>query len=246
MDPAYYVAAGSLKARAYHLDVVANNLANTQTVGYKAERCFYTIFNKAKDFGRGLPLSPFVNEGTIYPQKDISFDQGPTKHTQGELDFALEGNAFFTIQTPQGNLLTRDGRFLLGAGGELLTLDGNPVLGKNGTITLSRTGGAPVVRSDGSIYQNNNFIDQFDLKSYDDTEPLERAGWGRFDPKDAQESPVRGRVLQGYLEQSAVDMPSAMVEMIRLNRLFEMSQKIASTLTNDLDARSISGIAMGQ
>jgi flagellar basal body rod protein FlgG len=246
MDPAYYVAAGSLKARAYHLDVVANNLANADTVGYKTERAFFTIFNKAKDYRRHLPLTQYVNEGTIYPQKDLSFEQGPTKLTQRELDLALEGNAFFSIQTPQGMLLTRDGRFTLGTGGELMTLDGHLVMGRNGAITLSRTGGAPLVRSDGAIFQDDNFIDQLDLKSYADTAPIERAGWGRFTPGDAEEGEVTGRVLQGYLEQSATNMPNAMVEMIRLNRLFEMSQKIASTLANDLDARSISSIAMGQ
>jgi len=238
MDPAYYVAAGSLKARAYQLDTVANNLANAQTVGYKTERAFFTIFNKAKDQGRGLPLSPFVNEGTIYPQKDIAFNQGPTKLTEGKLDFAIEGNAFFTIQTPQGDRLTRDGRFVLGANGRLETLDGLPVLGKNGAITLTAGGGMPTVSTNGSIYQGNNFIDQFDLKAFEDTSPLTRAGWGRFESGEAREAPVRGRVIQGYLEQSGVDLASSMVEMIRLNRLFEMSQKIASTLTNDLDARS--------
>ena len=58
LDPAYYVAAGSLKARTYQLDTVSNNLANAETVGYKGEKSFFTIFNKAANQGRGLPLSP--------------------------------------------------------------------------------------------------------------------------------------------------------------------------------------------
>jgi len=240
MDPAYYVAAGSLKARAYQLDVVANNLANAQTVGFKTERCFFTVFNKAKDVGRGLPLSPFVNDGTVYLQKDMDFTQGPVKLTQRDLDFAIEGNAFFTIQTPQGPMLTRDGRFTLGPNGRLETFDGMAVLGKNGPIMLNTQGSEPKFRSDGTVYQGNTFVDQLDLKAYADTSPLTQIGGGRFDPGDAQEAPMKGRIIQGYLEQSGVDMPTAMVEMIRLNRLFEMSQKIASTLTNDLDARSLS------
>ena len=246
MDPAYYVAAGSLKARSYQLDAVSNNIANSQTVGYKTERCFFAVFNKALHEGRGLPLSPFVNDGTIYPQKDISFEQGPTKHTQGNLDFAIEGNAFFQIETPQGIVLTRDGRFALGTDGQLLTLDGLPVLGKNGSIYLRAEAGIPHVSEDGGIYQGNAFIDQFDLKAYEDTSTLTRLGYGRFEAGGATETDVKGRTLQGYLEQSTVDLPSMMVEMIRLNRLFEMSQKIASTITNDLDGRSISSIAMGQ
>ena len=240
MDPAYYVAAGSLKARAYQLDVVANNLANAQTVGFKTERCFYTVFNKAKHEGRGLPLTPFVNDGTVFLQKDMDFTQGPVKYTERNLDVAIEGNAFFTIQTPQGERITRDGRFTLGPNGRLETLDGLPVLGKNGPVMLNARGANPNITMDGSIYQGNNFVDQLDLKAYSDTSSITQLGGGRFDPAEAQEAPVTGRLIQGYLEQSAVDMPSAMVEMIRLNRLFEMSQKIASTLTNDVDARSIS------
>lgn len=240
MDPGYYVAAGSLKARAYQLDVVANNLANSQTVGFKTERCFYDVFNKAKHEGRGLPLSPFVNDGTVYLQKDMKFIQGPVKATARKLDVAIEGNAFFTIQTPQGDRITRDGRFTLSANGRLETLDGMPVLGRNGPITLNPRGGEPNIGMDGSVFQDNNLIDQLNLKSYSDTSPITQLGGGRFDPGGAVEGPMTGRLIQGYLEQSGVDLPTEMVEMIRLNRLFEMSQKIAATLTNDIDARSIS------
>jgi flagellar basal body rod protein FlgG len=245
MDPAYYVAAGSLKARSFQLDVVASNIANSQTVGYKAERSFFDIFNKAKDQGRGLPLSPFVNDGVVYAQKGMDFSQGALRHTTRKLDFAIEGNAFFTVQTQDGPRVTRDGRFTLATDGQLVTLDGMPVLGTNGPIRVNPAGGDLHVAKDGSIYQNNAYLDQFDLKAYEDTRPLSRLGTGRFDPSEAQEAPVASNIVQGYLEQSGVDLASSMVEMIRLNRLFEMSQKVASTLTNDLDARSLT-IGSGQ
>ena len=58
MDPAYYVAAGSLRARAYQMEVISNNLANAQTIAYKPEKTFYSVYNKAKSEGRGLPLTP--------------------------------------------------------------------------------------------------------------------------------------------------------------------------------------------
>lgn len=245
MDPAYYVAAGSLRARAFQLDTVANNLANSTTVGYKAERNFFDIFNKAKDQGRGLPLSPFVNEGVVYAQRGMDFSQGALRHTERMLDFAIEGNAFFTVETQDGPRVTRDGRFTLGPDGMLVTLDGMPVLGTNGPVTINPANGNLHVTGDGSIFQENAYIGQLELRAYEDTRPLTRLGTGRFDPSLAQDAPIVGGVVQGYLEQSSVDMASMMVEMIRLNRLFEISQKVASTLTNDLDARSLT-IGAGQ
>jgi flagellar basal body rod protein FlgG len=245
MDPAYYVAAGSLKARAYQLDVVANNLANSQTVGYKAERSFFDIFNKAKDQGRGLPLSPFVNDGTVYAQKGMEFHQGALKLTQNDLDVAIEGNAFFTVMTDEGPRVTRDGRFTLGPNGTLMTFDGFTVLGTNGPITIDPNGAKPIFTKEGAVNQGNAFLGQLELQAFEDTRPLFRTGAGRYDASETAAAPISGSVVQGYLEQSSVDMAGAMVEMIRLNRLFEMSQKVASTLTNDLDARSLT-IGAGQ
>ncbi|MCL1908151.1 MAG: flagellar hook-basal body protein [Holophagaceae bacterium] len=245
MDPAYYVAAGSLKARAFQLDTVANNIANSTTVGYKAERNFFDIFNKAKDQGRGLPLSPWVNDGVVYAQRGMDFSQGALRHTERMFDFAIEGNAFFTVESQDGPKVTRDGRFTLAADGQLVTLDGLPVLGTNGPITINPANGHLTVTGDGSIYQAGAYIDQLDLKAYEDTRPFTRLGNGRFDASLAQEAPVEGSVVQGYLEQSSVDLASQMVEMIRLNRLFEISQKVASTITNDLDAKSLT-IGAGQ
>jgi flagellar basal body rod protein FlgG len=180
-----------------------------------------------------------VDEGTVYAQKGMEFAQGALKHTERSLDFAINGNAFFSVQTDDGVMVTRDGRFTLGSDGRLLTLDGLAVLGTNGPITLNAGGGNPTITQDGSLYQDNAFIAQLDLKAYEDTRPLTRLGTGRFDPAEAVEAPITADVVQGYLEQSSVDMASALVEMIRLNRLFEMSQKVASTITNDLDARSL-------
>jgi flagellar basal body rod protein FlgG len=245
MDPAYYVAAGSLKARAYQLDVVANNLANTQTVGFKAERSFFDIFNKAKDKGRGLPLSPFVNDGTVYAQKGMEFHQGALKFTQNDFDVAIEGNAFFSVMTDEGPRVTRDGRFTLGPNGMLVTIDGFPVLGTNGPINIDPNGPKPTFTKEGEVHQGNAFLGQLQLKAFEDTRPLFRTGTGRYDASEATEGPIHGSVVQGYQEQSSVDMASALVEMIHLNRLFEMSQKVASTLTNDLDARSLT-IGAGQ
>jgi len=247
MDPAYYVAAGSLKARSYQLDTVSNNLANASTVAYKPERTFFAVFNKAAREGRGLPLSKDVNDGTVLAQRGTDFSQGVLKPTQRKLDLAIQGNAFFLVKTPQGVQATRDGRFQLGSDGQIQAQDGSPLLGKNGqTMKVDPAKGDVSVQPDGTVQQGKDTLGQIDLKAYANPTVLERAGSNRYRVTGAKEAPVQGKVDQGYLEQSGVDMASAMVDMINLNRLFEMSMKVASTISNDLDASAINDVAMGK
>ena len=244
MDPAYYVAAGSLKARSFQMEVVANNLANSATVGYKPDRSFFAVFNKAGGSSRRLPLSGPLNDGVVFGETGVITEQGTLRPTARNLDFALQGEGFFMIQTPQGVRATRDGRFQMGVNGQLQAMDGSPVLGNNGQpLVLDPKGGEVSVTPDGGLSQGSNPLGVLDLKAYENAGALPRVGNLRFDPTRAKAIPVKATVQAGMLEQSSVDMPSAMVEMIRLNRLFELSMKVASTLSNDLDARSIADIA---
>ncbi len=247
MDPAYYVAASSLKARSFQLDTLANNLANTATVGYKPERSFFSVFNKAAQAGRELPLNRYVNDGTVYGDRGLDFQQAPFRETGQKLDVAIEGNAWFVLRTPAGERVTRDGRFRLGSGGRLESLEGFPVLGKNGqVISPDPAQGELWIGSDGTLSQNGTPIGQLELRAYAEPAALQREGTLLFDPAGARPAEVKAQVAQGYLEQSGVDMSALMVDMIRINRLYELSMKVASTLTNDLDARSINDIAIGR
>ena len=244
MDPAYYVAAGSLKARSFQLEVVSNNLANSATVGYKADRSFFSVFNKAAGSGRKLPLSGPLNDGVVFGETGVVMEQGTLRPTARNLDFALEGDGFFMVRTPQGDRATRDGRFQIGINGQLQAQDGSPVLGKNGQpITVDPKLGELSLTPDGSLSQAGNAVGQLMLKAFEKADTMPRVGNLRFDPSQAKETAFKGTAHAGFLEQSTVDLPSAMVEMIRLNRLFEMSMKVASTISNDLDARSITDVA---
>lgn len=245
MDPGYYVAAGSLKARSFQLEVVANNLANAATVGYKPDMPFFAVFNKAAGSGRKLPLSGYLNDGVVFAETGVVTEQGALKATGRSLDLAVEGNAFLRVRTPGGDRLTRDGRLQMGADGQLQAMDGSPVLGKNGQpIQIDPKKGNVSITVDGTVSQKDQVLGQLDLKAYEKPGALKRTGALRFDPTGATEAPVKATVTQGHLEQSAVDTASTMVEMIRLNRLFEMSMKVAATLTNDLDSRSINDVAI--
>ena len=247
MDPGYYVAAGSLKARAFQLEVVANNLANAATVGYKPDQPFFAVFNKAAGSGRKLPLSGYLNDGVVFGETGVVTEQGTLRATGRQLDVAIEGNAFLSVRTPAGDRVTRDGRLQLGTDGQLQAMDGSPLLGKNGQpITVDPKKGNISISADGTVQQRDQAVGQLDLKAYEKPGTLKRTGALRFDPASVPEAPVKGTVTQGHLEQSAVDTSSTMVEMIRLNRLFELSLKVASTLSNDLDSRSINDVAISR
>ena len=247
MDPAYYVAAGSLKARSFQLDAVSNNLANINTVAYKPEKSFFSVFNKAASQGRGLPLSGYLNDGTVLASQGTDFSQGSLKATGRNMDLALQGNGFFMVKTAGGVRATRDGRMIMAKSGQLETLDGATVLGKNGLpITLDPTSDQLAVLADGTVQQGANTVGQLDLRDYTQLQSLQRVGGNRFDPSGSPVKPASAQVVQGYLEQSSVDSATCMIDMIRLNRLFEMSTKVASTITNDMDARSISDVSTGR
>jgi flagellar basal body rod protein FlgG len=247
MDPGYYVAAGSLKARAFQLEVVANNLANAATVGYKPDQPFFAVFNKAAGSGRRLPLSGYLNDGVVFGETGVVTEQGSLRATGRPLDVAIEGNAFLTVRTPVGDRVTRDGRLQMGQSGQLQAIDGSPILGKNGQpITVDPKNGNVSITADGTVQQKEQVLGQLDLKAFEKPGGLSRSGALRFDPTGATDAPVKATITQGHLEQSSVDSASTMVEMIRLNRLFEMSMKVASTLTNDLDSRSINDVAISR
>jgi flagellar basal-body rod protein FlgF len=246
VDPAYYVAAGSLKARSFQLEMVSNNLANANTVGYKPEKTFFSVYNKAKADGRGLPLTQYVNDGTVVAQTGVDFSQGTLRATKRSLDMAIQGNAFFMVRTPQGIQATRDGQFQIGVNGQLQTRDGAALLGKNDLpIQIDPAGGPVSVQADGTVQQGDKTAGQIVLQAFAKPDALQRAGSNRFDPAGAQATPADATIVQGSLEQSSVDLPTCMIDMIRLNRLFEMSMKVASTVTNDMDEKSITDVSTG-
>lgn len=247
MDPAYYVAAGSLKARAFQLETLSNNLANVSTVGYKTERSFFSVFNKAVQSDRNLPLTRYVNDGTVLGHRGIDFSQGPLKFTGRNLDLALEGEGFLMVNGPQGPRATRDGRLQMGTDGVLSARDGSPIMGKNGsTLRLNPRGGTPSFAPDGTLSQDGRVIGQIELRNFENAGSMAREGANRFNPGALKQKAPKAVVTAGHLEESTVDTAEAMVDLIRLNRLYEMSMKAASTITNDLDGRSITTIALGQ
>src|ERR1041384_283291 len=143
------------------LDVVANNIANVNTTGYKANSTVFQEFLmpgvRANQFRGGDRLVSFVHDRATW----IDFTQGPVQPTGNPLDVAISGNAFLTVQTPNGERYTRNGALQINNAGQLVTSEGHQVVGANGPIVFQSGDRNVAISSDGtiSVREGNNTTD---------------------------------------------------------------------------------------
>ena len=223
----------TMLAHERRMDQIANNLANVDTAGYKKEditfwEMMFTAADHRPRVGKALNI--------VTDQQ-----QGATKQTDNPLDFAINGDGFFKIQTPAGVRYTRNGNFTLNSQGQLSTFEGNLVLGDGGPITL--TDQNVRVGRDGQITANGAPIDRLGLVTFSDLKALEKEGANLFRPKGgAQEQPIEtANIQQGSLEGANVNIVAAMTEMIDLQRAYQSQQKAIQT-TDDIDQQSTSRV----
>jgi len=227
----YHSAAGML-ARQRHLEVVANNLANAATVGFKKENVrFQSALNSSLVPSRPLTRGePFVE---VVGEIQRSDQQGPLSETGNPLDLAIIGEGYFAVETSTGVAYTRDGRFHLNAEGELVTLSGYRVLTLGGTVSLPR--GDLEISADGSLLLRNHdgqspeVLDRLQVVTFADPSRLQHANHGLLvtQQEPLEISPVRLQV--GYLEDSNVNIIAEMVKMIEINRYYEASARAIQT-----------------
>jgi flagellar basal-body rod protein FlgG len=226
--------AETMLAQERRMDQIANNLANVDTAGYKKEDItFWEMMFRAAD------QRPRVGKAL---QVLTSHEQGSAKETNNPLDFTINGDGFFKIQTASGVRYTRNGNFTLNSQGQLSTQDGNLVLGDGGPIVLADQN--IQVGRDGQITAGGVAVNRLSVVTFPDVNGLEKEGTNLFRPQDAtaQEVPVEApSVQQGYLEGSNVNIVSEMTEMIDLQRAYQSQQKAIQT-TDDIDQQSTSRV----
>lgn len=199
------------------LTTLADNVANSTTVGFRAtEVKFNELVSNQK-----IADVAFVSEGREF----LSGRSGGLTETGGTLDFAIKGDAWFQVETPSGPALTRDGRFTLTEAGELVTLNGYPVLDPGGApIQIDGDNGAITLSGDGQLNQNGQPVAALGLFSADMSGGFVRAGNSGVIPTLAPE-PIVDRVdagvVQGYVEESNVNAISEMTQLIQVTRAFE-------------------------
>ena len=201
------------------LQVVANNIANTNTTGYKTDRAVFAEYLMATGAD-----SPSLSMGGLAGH---SFDltQGTVKFTGGQFDLALQGEGFFAVETDAGQRLTRSGAFQLSAEGELITADGARVLSDGSTpIQIPPEVAQVGIAGDGTISADGQIIGQVGI--FNPTGQLQRDTDTRFVAEGGVQPAEGTSVLQGALEASNVSPVLEMARMIEVQRAYEAGQTV--------------------
>ena len=244
-----WIARTGLDAQQTQLDVIANNLANVSTNGFKRGRAVfeYLLYQTLRQPGAQssqqtqIPTGLQLGTGARTASTARIFTQGNLQKTDGSLDIAIQGEGFFQILLPDGTTAyTRDGSFQKDNQGQIVTTDGYPLqpaitipataltvsVGTDGVVTVTQAGTAASTQI-GSI-QLANFINPSGLQSTGQNLYLETASSGTPTPNAPGSNGV-GTVNQGYVETSNVNVAEELVTMIQTQRAYELNSKVVST-----------------
>lgn len=221
------------------LDVVANNIANVNTTGFKADQSLFQEYlmpgaREDNFVGRDRRESYVQDRGTY---RDVS--QGAAQETKNPLDLAIQGNGFLVVQTAAGERYTRDGGLQLNNQGQLVTEEGNQVLGTAGPIVFQPTDHDVNIAPDGTVtvQEGNNRTDalrgKLRLVSFADAQQLLKQGSNLYAAADGAAQPdLKSTLEQGYLEKSNVNAVAEMSHMIEVTRAYT---QIATMLNQESD-----------
>ncbi|KIN65923.1 Flagellar basal-body rod protein FlgF [Sulfitobacter noctilucae] len=222
MEHAGYTTLSRQSGLAREMQIVANNIANAATTGYRAEGLIFSEYVKPVD--RGASLS--MGQGNVH---STSFAQGTLTQTNAPFDLAIEGDGFFLIETPQGERLTRSGAFSPSAEGDLVTYDGFRVLDAGGGPIFVPPSGNIAVSSDGTLSADGNPLGQIGVVRPLDPINMVREDGVMFRADDGFEPAETARVLQGFVENSNVNPITQLARMIEVQRAYELGQSFLET-----------------
>ena len=224
MDQPGYVVLSRLSAQLRATQVLANNLANADTPGFRAERpVFASFINRARGQGPAGEVAFSLDRANWRDTQP-----GPIATTGNPLDVALRGDGFFVLETPNGERYTRAGRFTLDPAGRITDPDGNAVLdARSSPITLAAGDSRIEILGDGTVRSENGVVGQIRVVRFADPQRLRAEGARLFSTDDAPEAVPRPQLVQGAVEGSNV---SAIGEMTRLTeqvRQFQFATQFA-------------------
>ena len=210
------------------MDVVANNVANVNTNGFKADRSLFEEFLKSgaheDNFARSDRRVSFVQDRASFHD----FAAGNTEQTKNPLDVSIDGGGFLVVQTPAGERYTRDGGLQINNLGQLVTAGGNPVLGTSGPIVFQPTDKQINIASDGNVtvLEGVGRIDsvrgKLRIVSFANAQKLVKDGNNLFSAGQgiAPQPDIGSRVRQGFIEKSNVNSVTEMSRMIEITRTY--------------------------
>lgn len=234
-----YSSEAAMRPKMTRMEVLANNLANINTTGFKRDRMFVRMLEEstaAAADGRGELTG--VSTG-----KYIDMTAGAMRQTGNPLDCAIEGEGFFTVQTPRGLRLTRNGNFTLSREGLLTTAEGYPVLGMQGPVQIPQREKLQTeqltISPSGEVVADKEPFGQLRIMVPEHAHALhkdhESLMYVEGDERLVDVPPERIAVRQGFLEESNVEGIEEMIAMIELSRAFEMDQRMIQSQDATLD-----------
>ncbi len=239
MDNAQLVAHSRLQTLQRQLDILANNIANSATTGFKGRDMQFGEFlmPRAKSDGyRGdaRTVSFVVDRGA-----PLDFSDGPVEHTGNATDIALRGQTLLAVKTPSGERYTRNGALGLNAKGEIVTSDGNPVLGSGGPIIVDPSDGKLEITPDGMIANRSGPLDRLKIVDVSDLSVLTNAGGNLYSAKTPLPATKSPEIAVGALEKSNVQPVMAMSRLLEVTRAYSAlatsMQRLDDTQKNALE-----------
>lgn len=217
MDTAY-VTLSRQSGLMNEMRLVANNIANANTTGYRQQGVVFS------EFVRDMPGNPSLSMSRA-EIRNTSLQQGVLTETGGPFDFAIEGDGFFMVETPAGNRLTRAGSFSSSAAGDVVTMDGHRVLDSNGAPVFVPPDAVSVdVGSDGTLSVEGQLLGQIGVYRVAEPKDLVREG-GTLFRSDAGIEPVEQPVvLHRFLEGSNVNAIGQVTRLVEIQRAYELGQ----------------------
>jgi len=218
------------------MDITANNLANVDTTGFKADALVFKEAANTDAFAEDEPETiRFARDPTL--MRDMG--QGAIALTSNPLDVAIEGAGFIHVQGPNGIAYTRDGAFSMSGSGQLVTRDGRPVLNQGGQpIVFDAQGQTPVIGRNGAISVNGIEVGRIGASSFADPEQLTKIGDNLWSADDLNAQAFTGVLVQGSLEGSNVRPVVELTRLIEISRAYQSAARIVSN-SDDLRQRAI-------
>lgn len=217
MSNPIYAAISRQDGLSLEMRMIANNLANSSTTGYKSDKAVFSEYIVATgQQNDSLSMGRLASD-------TIQLDQGSLRFTGGQFDVALQGEGFFSVETDRGVRLTRAGHFQLNAEGTLIDQNGYPVMNAGGAaITIPPEATKITISNDGTISADGAIVDQLGVVQTDG--PLLRDADTLFIAQDGTQPLANAQMLQGALEQSNVSPVLEVARMIEVQRAYEAGQ----------------------
>lgn len=257
MTRGLYIGASGMLAETQRQNIIANNLANVNTTGYKKDiplsKEFPSMLTRRIREDRfhvtptriieQRPVVGVLGLGVISDDTAHDFSaSSPLIETGNKFDLAIEGDGFFAIQTKFGVRYTRNGSLLLNDQRQLVTTDGNLVLGENGPIKI--TSNNVQFSENGDVFVDERLVDTLQIVDFSKPYPLSKVGNNMFIPVDSNAIPqpaTSAKLKSGFLEGSNVNVVSEMVDMITALRAYEANQRVI-TAQNETIGRAINDV----